>query len=402
MAARKPKPIDFIYVGSPQVDLRFLSLCLMSLLTGMEMDIFTPSFPELMGAFSITIEQVQLTLSLNFVAYALSTLWIGPLAERFSSRNITLLSLCVFITGSIFCYIAPTFEALLIGRVLQGLGMSGPNVLSYAIVYEHYPNSRESYMGILNGVGAVTMGAAPVLGSYLNLWFGWRASFLTLLILSLICFALSIKYLPKHDRPRKIKASLGLNTYIPLFKSKKFLWPAAVTLSISVCYFVFVGLAPIFYREDLHVSLEHFGMYQGALAASFGVMSFCSGMLYKKFGKEQCFKISIKLYALLGIIAGLYGFILPTNPLVLTLILIGSSMACAMPINITYAIAMGAVDGAAARASGMLVAMRLVFSAAGLQVIAHFYDHTYLPLAVMIGSEAFLAWGIARKIVVRD
>ena len=77
-------------------------------------------------------------------------------------------------------------------------------------------------------------------------------------------------------------------------------------------------------------------------------------------------------------------------------------MACAMPIIITYSIAMGAVDGASARASGMLVALRLVFSAAGLQVIAHFYDHTYLPLALMIGAEALLAWIIAKKIMVTD
>ncbi len=374
----------------------------MSVLTGMEMDVFTPSFPEIMEAFSISIEQTQLALSLNFFAYALSTLWVGPLAERFSSKNISLISLCVFIIGSIFCYIAPTFETLLIGRVLQGLGMSGPNVLSYSIIYEFYPKSRESYMGILNGIGGITMGAAPVLGSYLNLWFGWRSNFLALLILSIVCFALSVKYLPRQKTPHKIQPSLGLKTYIPLFKSKTFLWPAAAILSISVCYFVFVGLAPIFYREDLGVSLEHFGMYQGALASSFGIVSFCSGMLYKRFGKQQCFKVSIKLYVLFGLIAGVYGFILPTDPFLLTVILIGSSMACAIPINMCYPIAMGAVRGAAARASGMLVAMRLIFSAVGLQIIAHFYDHTYLLLALMIGAEAVLAWVITRKIMIKD
>jgi DHA1 family bicyclomycin/chloramphenicol resistance-like MFS transporter len=303
--------------ASKLIDLRFLSLCLMSVLTGMEMDVFTPSFPEIMEAFSISIEQTQLALSLNFFAYALSTLWVGPLAERFSSKNISLISLCVFIIGSIFCYIAPTFETLLIGRVLQGLGMSGPNVLSYSIIYEFYPKSRESYMGILNGIGGITMGAAPVLGSYLNLWFGWRSNFLALLILSIVCFALSVKYLPRQKTPHKIQPSLGLKTYIPLFKSKTFLWPAAAILSISVCYFVFVGLAPIFYREDLGVSLEHFGMYQGALASSFGIVSFCSGMLYKRFGKQQCFKVSIKLYVLFGLIAGVYGFIRPLSKLMI-------------------------------------------------------------------------------------
>jgi hypothetical protein len=50
----------------------------------------------------------------------------------------------------------------------------------------------------------------------------------------------------------------------------------------------------------------------------------------------------------------------------------------------------------------MLVALRLIFSAAGLQIIAHFYDHTYLPLALMIGAEAVLAWVITRKIMIKD
>lgn len=77
-------------------------------------------------------------------------------------------------------------------------------------------------------------------------------------------------------------------------------------------------------------------------------------------------------------------------------------MACAIPINMCYPIAMGAVRGAAARASGMLVAMRLIFSAVGLQIIAHFYDHTYLLLALMIGAEAVLAWVITRKIMIKD
>ncbi len=141
----------------------------MSILAGMEMDVFTPSFPEIMNAFSVDIEQVQLTLSLNFIAYALSTLWVGPLAEYFNSKSISILSLFIFTAGSVLCYIAQTFEVLIIGRILQGLGMSGPNVLSYSIVYEFYPKSRERYMAILTGLSSITMGIAPVLGSYLNL-----------------------------------------------------------------------------------------------------------------------------------------------------------------------------------------------------------------------------------------
>ena len=388
-------------LNKPSLDLLFFSLCLMSVLTGMEMDVFTPSFPELMEVFLISIEKVQLTLSLNFLAYALSTIIIGPLAEHFSTRKISLVFLFIFVVGSIFCYFAPTFETLLLGRVLQGFGMSGPNVLCYVIVFECYAEKRESHIGILNGVGGITMGAAPVLGSYLDLWFSWRANFLALLLLSLICFALCLKYLPKQKTaPSKMK--LGINTYLPLFKSTQFLTPAFMILSISVCYFVFVGLAPIFYREDLGVSLQHYGLYQGALASSFGIISFCSGFLYNKFGKERCYKVSLKLYFIFGIIAGLYGLLPSTNPVILTILLVCWSMACAIPVSITYPMALGAVDGTAARASGLLVAMRLLFCAGGVQLMAHFYTHTYGPLALMIGIEALIAWYIGRKIAVKN
>ncbi|MCE2716306.1 MAG: MFS transporter [Alphaproteobacteria bacterium] len=383
------------------IDFRLLSLCLMNILAGMEMDIFTPSFPEIMDAFSVNIEQVQLTLSVNFTAYALATLWVGPLAERFSSKNIAILSLVLFSIGSIFCCVATSFSVLLVGRLLQGLGMSGPNALSYAIVYEFYPKHRTKYISILSGLNALMMGAAPVFGSYLNLWLGWRSNFLSLLILSLVALALAFKCLPKQKSHQHTVPELGLKTYLPLFKSRRFNYPAALVVSSAVCYFVFVGIAPIFYREDLHVSLEAFGLYQGALASSYGLMCLFGGALCKRFGEDTCFKTSLGLYCLFGILAGIYGFFLPTNPLVLTAILIGWSFSCALPVNISYTRALGAVKGASARASGILITFRLVFSAIGLQIIAHFYNHTYFPLAVMIGIEGCLALFLGRRIIKR-
>lgn len=371
----------------------------MNVLAGMEMDVFTPSFPEIMRTFSVNIEQVQLTLSINFIAYALATLWIGPLAEKYGSRPIVVSSLLIFSIGSIFCYIAPSLSVLLTGRLLQGLGMSAPNALSYAIVYELYPKHRNKYISILSGLNGIMMGAAPVLGSYLNLWFGWRSNFLSLLILSLISLALSIKYLPIQNIDHKKSSKLGLTTYFPLLASGQFNYPAILVLSSAVCYFVFVGIAPVFYREDLHVSLEIFGMYQGVLASSYGTMCLFGGIICEHFGANRCFKISLYFYCFFGLLAGIYGFFPSTNPLVLTSILVGWSLACAIPVNICYSKALGAVEGTSARASGLLVTLRLIFSALGLQIIAHFYDHTYFPLAVMIGIEGCLAWFVGRHIL---
>ncbi len=219
--------------------------------------------------------------------------------------------------------------------------------------------------------------------------------------MSLLCLILGIYYLPKQKATHKNKPKLALSTYLPLLKSSIFRRSAALGLSISACYFIFVGFAPILYREDMHVSLQSFGIYQGALASAFGIMCFCSEIFYKWFGKKRCFKVSLKLYALCGFLAGIYGFFPSTDPFILTTILIGSSIACAIPIRVTYPIALGAVSGASARASGLMVALRLLFSATGLQTMAYFYNHTYLPLALMIGIEGYLAWTLGQKVVVK-
>jgi len=50
------------------------------------------------------------------------------------------------------------------------------------------------------------------------------------------------------------------------------------------------------------------------------------------------------------------------------------------------------------RASGLIAALRLVFCAIGLQVMACFYNHSFLPLAIMIGLEGLLAWCLGKRI----
>ena len=162
---------------------------------------------------------VQLTLSMNFVGYCASSLYVGPLGDRYGKRPIILGSLIIFIVGSIFCLAAPTYWILILGRLLQGLGMSGPAVLAFVIIADVYPLERQaSLMGTMNGLIAFSMALAPVIGSFVNLYYGWRGNFFVLFAISIISFGLCYWALP-HDKPNPA-AKLALTSYIPLMKSK--------------------------------------------------------------------------------------------------------------------------------------------------------------------------------------
>jgi len=189
------------------------------ILAGAEVDIFTPSFPELQRHFGLTPFMVQLTLSMNFVGYCASSLYVGPLGDRYGKRPIILGSLIIFIVGSIFCLAGPTYWILILGRLLQGLGMSGPAVLAFVIIADVYPLERQaSLMGTMNGLIAFSMALAPVIGSFVNLYYGWRGNFFVLFAISIISFGLCYWALP-HDKPNPA-AKVSLTSYIPLMKSK--------------------------------------------------------------------------------------------------------------------------------------------------------------------------------------
>ena len=136
---------------------RFFTILLMWILCGAELDLFIPSFPELQKVFQLTPFMVQLTLSVNFVAFCLFCIFAGTLGDRFNRRHVILISLGIFIVGSILCVSANSFTMLLVGRFLQGIGIAAPTTLSFAVIADEYlPEERPRLMGILNGIASFT------------------------------------------------------------------------------------------------------------------------------------------------------------------------------------------------------------------------------------------------------
>ncbi|HQS83874.1 MAG: hypothetical protein B7Y25_05750 [Alphaproteobacteria bacterium 16-39-46] len=103
--------------------LRFFTAVCINLLAGMEVDLFVPSFPDLIRVFDLTPFMVQLTLSLNFIAYCTCSLFTGALGDRFGRRPVLLWGIFMFVVGSFLCVMAPNFPILLWGACYKGLGL---------------------------------------------------------------------------------------------------------------------------------------------------------------------------------------------------------------------------------------------------------------------------------------
>lgn len=368
----------------------FLTIIIIGILSGAEVDLFVPSFPQLQEVFSLSPFMVELSLSVNLVAHCLAALVTGNLGDKYGRKPVMVIGLIIFVLGSILCVFAPNYMTLLMGRFLQGVGISGPTVLLFIIIFDKYPKTQhQGLMGLVNGIITIAMACAPVVGSYINLFFNWRGNFAFLLIHGILALLLTIIYVPDSKHRQNIKISLL--EYIPIFKSTKAVLYLIVLSFACQAYWVFIGMSPIYYMEGLQVSLEKFGLYQGAIAGVFSIGCLSMSYFLKKFGSKNCFLFCSILVAIFFISVIIITFAGVKDPNITTLVMLIQAISMSYPLNILWPYALKSVPNAEGRMGALLVTTRLGFSAIALQITSYYYNGSFFA----IGTTIYITLSIA-------
>lgn len=366
-----------------------ITVILMDLLVGMEFDLFTPSFPALQSQFGLSPFLVEALLSINFIGYCLSLFFVGGLADRYGRKPVLLFGLGFFIIGSILCVWAKSYEFLLVGRFLQGIGIAAPAILSFLIIADAYPIQKQQFfLAMLNGAMNVSVAAAPILGSYIALYFHWQGNFIALLVLGLVVLALTLIFIPRYKivEPKKVLLFSG---YISLFKSKPLRLLMLSLVLMFVPYWIFVGMSPLLYMQDLGVSLSHFGYYQGILALVFALGSVLFGLIMHKYENKKMLYFSFKIYIASLISIALVTFLDSHKPLFITLAFLPFIIAQVIPTTLLYPVCLNFMPQAKGRASAILQSVRLIFSALGLQLAGYCYRGSFQNIGIIITGFIF-------------
>jgi len=374
------------------------TIILMDLLTGMEFDLFVPSFPELQDHFQLSAFFVELSLSVNFIGYCISLFVVGELADRYGRKPIILLGLLIFIFGSVLCLFPLSYYFILVGRFLQGIGIAAPSILSFLIIADLYPIKKQQFlMAMLNASMNTAVAFSPVIGSYITKYFHWHGNFIMLLLMGLITFVMTLCFIPNVQLTNK-KSVENLLGYKTIFKSNVVVLLMVYFMIMYVPYWIFVGMSPLLYMKDLGVHLTHFGYYQGSLALTFALGSLFFGFIIHRYDHKKMLELANQIFIFSFLCIMLVAFQYDSNPLFITLAFVPFVIGQIIPSNILYPLYLNLMPESKGRLTALIQGGRLVFASIGLQVSGYFYQGSFFNIGIMISSVIFV--GIIMMILV--
>jgi EmrB/QacA subfamily drug resistance transporter len=194
-------------------------LALPVLLTGaflppLDFFIVNVALPSIRGALHATSAQTQFVISAYAAIYAVCLITGGRLGDLFGRRRLFLLGIAGFVLASLLCGLAWSADALLVGRLLQGLAAAAlaPQVL--ASIRVMFPTAEQPRALALY---AATFGLAATLGQVLGGvliaagWWGlsWQWIFLVNLPVGIAAFFGGAMLLRESREPHAQRLDLG-------------------------------------------------------------------------------------------------------------------------------------------------------------------------------------------------
>jgi MFS transporter, DHA1 family, multidrug resistance protein len=273
----------------PRQRLMLLTLTMTSSLGMVASTIYVPSIPAIAGAFETSIARVQLTFVGYLLAFAASMVVLGPLSDRYGRRRTILCGLALSAISSVACAISPTIDFLIAARVVQGIGACAGLVVGRAITREVW--GREAAARVIAGraIAATLMQAfAPILGGYLQGWFGWRCNFVVIGVIACVAMALVTRYVPEGRAATVAPSRTGgmLASYRTLLGTRRFLSYAFTAAGSHAGFHIFAAGAPAVLIVGFGIRPEDYGFYASLPPMGFLVGSFLSNRLTRRLGVD--------------------------------------------------------------------------------------------------------------------
>lgn len=380
-------------------------MALMMSIVAISIDALLPALGQIGNELKVAHENdVQLIIGFIFGGMAIGQLIAGPLSDALGRKPILYAGIALYLVGSVFCYFAGDFHWLLVGRFIQGLGVSAPYVTSVSVVRDKYSGQNMArVMSIVMMIFIIVPAIAPTLGQFVMHLAGWRAIFGLYIIYS-ITIGIWISIRLEETLPADKRSKVELKSFIREFKT---VISNRTTCLYMVCmgslfgsFIGYLGASQQIFQVQFNVG-EDFALYFGGLALVFGAASLANAKIVSKFGMRAICQWSMGVVILIStLFVGLH-FVVDNVSLPM---FVGYAIPLFFMFGLMFgnlnAIAMEPMGDVAGMASAIIGSVSSILSITLGTVIGQMYNNTLIPIAggfAVLGAISLLLMRVEQK-----
>jgi len=381
-------------------------LSMMMATTALSIDAMLPALPTISADLGVSgPNERQLVVSLIFLGQAVGQLFFGPLSDMTGRKPAIYAGYALFIVGSLISALSINFPLMLLGRALQGIGISSPRAVSMALVRDRFEGRRMArIMSFVSTIFILVPMIAPSIGQgilSISSWRGIFGGFILFALATVTWFALRVPetLAPKNRLPFSIQQVVSSTVKVIKMRST-----VGYTLTVGLVQGAFLGYLnssqQIFQEQYALGAL--FPIYFAIISLSLGMASLSNTRLVMKYGMITLVQTALNILFVLAIL--FFGVAIAFSgqpPLWLLIIyLMGSFFCIGILFGNTSALAMQPLRQMAGMGAAVVGALSTLTSTLLGTLIGQSYNGTILPLvfgmAALTGIAIFVVrWAVS-------
>jgi len=264
-----------------------LMASLMSIVA-LSIDALLPALPEIGAVLNVkNPNDNQLLVTMIFLGLGFGQLIFGPLSDSFGRKRIVYIGFSLFVFATLICVTTKSFEMMIFGRVLQGVGLASPRTLSIAMIRDSYSgNYMAKVLSIVVMVFILVPVIAPTLGQFLLNFYNWESIFYVNLAFGVVVMFWFWRRQDEtlSDKNRiKFTPMLFFNGAKEFIKHKNAVAFTLVSGFITGSFMVYLSTAQQIFEQQYNLG-DKFPYIFASLAIAVGLATFLNSRYVVKFG----------------------------------------------------------------------------------------------------------------------
>ena len=246
----------------------------------------------------------QLLITMIFIGLGVGPLFFGPLSDSLGRKPMVFVGFGIFILASFICVYSNSLEIMVLGRILQGFGLSAPRTISVAIIRDLYSGDyMAKIMSFVIVIFLLVPIIAPAMGKLILDSFNWEAIFIFQIIFCLLIAFWFWKRQEETLNPKNridFKIDLFKKGFLELMRFKKTIAYTLISGLITGSFMVYLSTSQQIFQEQYGLK-EAFPYIFAGLATASGGAILLNGLFVVKYGMKKIINVSLIGFFLISV-----------------------------------------------------------------------------------------------------